>query len=105
LGTFNEGAFWAHIRLCAGRVGFIFDAAVLYFCMADDATPAPIQGLIAAALAYFVLPTDAIPDWTPIYGWVDDGAVLAGTLALVRHHLTDAHRRRARALFTGDVGG
>ena len=38
---------------------------------------------IAFALAYFVIPTDAIADWIPVSGLVDDGTVLAVTLAVV----------------------
>ncbi len=32
---------------------------------------------IAAALIYFVIPTDLIPDWIPVAGMADDAAVLA----------------------------
>jgi len=34
---------------------------------------------------------------------VDDRAVIAGTLALVRDHVTEEHRHRARAVFAGDA--
>lgn len=97
----DAGSLWAHIRRAIGKVPFVFDVAALYLCMCDDATPEPIQAVIAAALAYFIMPADAIPDFTPLYGWLDDGAVVAATLALVREHITDEHRQRARAFLTG----
>jgi uncharacterized membrane protein YkvA (DUF1232 family) len=93
----DEQSFWTHIRRCAGKVSLVPDAVTLYLCMADRATPTPIKALITAALAYFLLPADTIPDWTPISGWVDDGVVMTGTLAIVGGHVTDEHRERARA--------
>lgn len=36
--------------------------------------------VIAAALVYVVVPTDLIPDFVPIVGWVDDWAVVAFVL-------------------------
>lgn len=36
-----------------------------------------------AALAYVVLPLDAIPDAIPVLGWLDDLGVVAATLAFL----------------------
>jgi uncharacterized membrane protein YkvA (DUF1232 family) len=101
----HHSSFWAHARRLVGKVSFLSDALVLFFCMADEGTPPHVQALIAGALMYFVLPADAVPDWVPIYGWVDDSAVVAGMLAIAAEHITEAHRRRARAWFAGDVAG
>jgi uncharacterized membrane protein YkvA (DUF1232 family) len=48
------------------------------------------------AIAYFVLPTDAIPDVLPIIGYTDDAAMLAAAIRLVAGHITDDHREAAR---------
>lgn len=39
---------------------------------------------IVAALAYVILPTDAIPDTIPVLGHVDDAAVVALCLSLIK---------------------
>ena len=63
----------------------------------DDETPLTAKGMMFAALAYFVLPTDAIPDFIAGIGYTDDAAVLLATLNLVGRHLKPRHRAAARA--------
>jgi uncharacterized membrane protein YkvA (DUF1232 family) len=52
-------------------------------------------GLIGA-LAYFVLPFDAIPDMLPFLGFGDDAAVLVTALRMVATHMKPEHREAAR---------
>jgi uncharacterized membrane protein YkvA (DUF1232 family) len=73
------------------------EVVALYFCTLDPATPAWVKAAAAAALAYFILPLDAIPDLLPLVGLGDDAAVLAAALAALSGHVTAEHRRRARA--------
>jgi len=49
------------------------------------------------ALAYFVLPFDAIPDMLPLVGFTDDAAVLLTALRMVAGHMRAEHREAARA--------
>jgi len=42
---------------------------------------------VAFAMAYWVLPLDAIPDLAPILGYVDDGAVIAFVLKRLQGEL------------------
>jgi uncharacterized membrane protein YkvA (DUF1232 family) len=72
------------------------EAVAGYFCMLDARTPVWVKGTVAAALAYFILPTDAIPDILPVIGLSDDAAVLTAALTAITSHLTDEHRSRAR---------
>src|SRR5438552_16920140 len=52
------------------------EVVALYFCMLDAKTPMWAKATVAAALAYFILPVDAIPDWLPGIGLPDDAGVL-----------------------------
>jgi len=52
--------------------------------------------MMLAALAYFVLPTDAIPDVLAGVGFTDDAAVIAGIMALLQANLKDRHRQAAQ---------
>ena len=43
--------------------------------------------IIVAAVVYFVMPLDLIPDWIPVAGFVDDASVVAAALKAVRDAL------------------
>lgn len=45
-------------------------------------------GLIVAAIIYFVMPLDALPDFIAGFGFTDDAAVLAWTFNKVKEELT-----------------
>jgi uncharacterized membrane protein YkvA (DUF1232 family) len=51
---------------------------------------------LVGALAYFVLPIDAVPDMLPLFGYTDDAAVLATALRLVASHIRPEHREAAQ---------
>lgn len=72
------------------------DVVAMYFCLLDSKTPLWVKGTVAAALAYFILPADAIPDVIPVVGLSDDAGVLTAALTAISTHLTDEHRQQAR---------
>lgn len=73
------------------------ETVAMYFCMLDPKTPLWVKATAATALAYFILPFDAIPDLMPIIGMSDDAGVLATALTAISAHVTDEHRARAKA--------
>ncbi len=94
--SFDAKAFWAHIRRFATRLPFLKEALALYYCLVDQATPPRVKLIVAAALAYFVLPLDAIPDVLAMVGFSDDAAVIMLAWQTVRPHVNDMHLERAR---------
>ena len=89
--------FWPKMRRVAARIPFASDALAIWWCARDPATPAAAKGMMFAALAYFVLPTDAIPDILAGIGFTDDAAVFAALLAVVGKNIKPHHRDAARA--------
>ena len=89
--------FWPKMRRVAAHVPFAGEALSLWYCARDEETPIAAKGMVFAALAYFVLPTDAIPDWIAGLGYTDDAAVLMAALTLVGKHLKPKHRAAAKA--------
>jgi uncharacterized membrane protein YkvA (DUF1232 family) len=94
--TVREG-FWKKLLRVAGKIPFAEDAAAAYFCAVDPATPSKVRAVLYAALAYFVMPFDVIPDFVAGLGFTDDAAVLAMAIGLVAKHITAGHTRQARA--------
>jgi uncharacterized membrane protein YkvA (DUF1232 family) len=73
------------------------EVVAMYFCLLDSRTPLWVKGTIAAALAYFIMPIDAIPDILPVVGLSDDAGVLTAAFTAVSAHVTPEHRSRARS--------
>lgn len=72
------------------------DVVAAYYCALDNQTPLRAKGILLAALGYFVLPADTIPDIILGMGFTDDVAVLTAALAAIRAHLKPAHRLAAK---------
>jgi len=83
-------------RKTLGRIPFSDEAAAAYFCATDPQTPNRVRVTLMAALAYFVVPVDMVPDFIAVLGFTDDAAVFWAAWRSVSGHVTDAHRARAR---------
>lgn len=91
--------FWAKLKRVAGMVPFAEDLVAAYYCALDPATPIRVRGMLLAAIAYFILPTDLIPDMIAGLGFADDMALLTAVVGMVASHITPTHRAAAaRAL-------
>jgi uncharacterized membrane protein YkvA (DUF1232 family) len=96
--------FWQKARRNLGRVPFTEDAVAAFYCASDSATPLPIRATLFGALAYFVLPFDAIPDLLLGLGFTDDAAIMVAAFTAARMHITEEHRARARAWLLKEQG-
>jgi uncharacterized membrane protein YkvA (DUF1232 family) len=94
--------FWWKVRAALGRVPFMEDVVAAFYCATDAATPIRVKAVLMAALAYFVLPIDAIPDVLAGLGFSDDASVLAAALAMVGSHITQDHRASAKRALMRD---
>ncbi|PPC64127.1 hypothetical protein C1Y41_05680 [Pantoea sp. ICBG 1758] len=94
---FNDDGFWSKIVKYAKKAGseVVEKALWLYFAAQRPDTPIWAKTTIYAALAYFVLPIDAVPDAIPVVGFSDDLGVLAGSLAAVSMYIDDNVKAQA----------
>lgn len=92
----DEG-FWPKMRRVAAKVPFAKEALSVWYCAKDDDTPLAAKGMMLAALAYFVLPVDAIPDVIVGLGYTDDAAVFTALMAIVGRNLKPKHKLAAKA--------
>ena len=82
----------------AGRIPFAEDIASAWFCTQDRNTPKHVKAILLASLAYFVVPTDMVPDIIAGLGFTDDATVLATAISIVGSKIKPEHRRAARRL-------
>ena len=85
--------FWRKVRRVAASIPFAEDLLTAYYCAFDRAT---VKATLVGALAYFVMPIDAIPDVVPLLGFTDDAAMLAAALNLMAVHIRPEHRVAAK---------
>lgn len=95
--TFVRRRFWDKLRANLRRLPFLNDLLAAFYCATDPATPLKAKALLLAALAYFIMPADLVPDWLVLAGFTDDAAVLAAAIQAVRMNLKPEHYRRASA--------
>ena len=91
-----DRGFWPKMRRVFAKVPFAAEALSVWYCAKDEETPTAAKGMMLAALAYFVLPTDVIPDFIAGLGYTDDAAVFATLMTLVGRNLKPRHKLAAR---------
>jgi uncharacterized membrane protein YkvA (DUF1232 family) len=92
-----QKGFWRTFRKAASVLPFSEDVAAAYYCAMDNQTPMKVRGTLLAALAYFVLPTDLVPDFIMGLGFTDDIAVLTYVFSTMKSNLRPEHYDAARA--------
>ena len=88
--------FWRTAKKAARQIPFMEEVVAAYYCALDKKTPLRAKGILLAALGYFVLPVDVIPDFVLGLGFTDDIAVLTAAITAVSAHITPAHRQAAK---------
>ena len=87
---YSETGLWEKIKKGSIAAGtkVVYSVLLLYYAMQDESMSIKTRLLIAAALGYFILPTDAIFDLTPIIGYSDDLGVLLFVLTQISASIT-----------------
>ena len=88
--------FWPTAKKAARQIPFMDEVVAAYYCAMDRQTPLRAKGILLAALGYFVLPVDFVPDFIFGLGFTDDLAVLTAAITAVSAHITPAHRQAAK---------
>ena len=92
-----QKGFWPKIRRTAARIPFARQVVSVYYSARDPETPTAAKGIMLGALAYFVLPIDAVPDIFAGIGFTDDAAVIAALIATLGANIKRRHKDQADA--------
>ncbi|RZI98519.1 MAG: DUF1232 domain-containing protein [Brevundimonas sp.] len=90
-----RNGFWPKLRRTAARIPFAKQLVSVYYSARDPDTPMAAKGIMMGALAYFVLPIDAIPDIFAGIGFTDDAAVITALIATLGANIKSRHRQQA----------
>lgn len=94
----DEKTFWRKMKNSVKKAGE--EIAVMgiksWLAMADSNTSVRHKAILGGALAYFVLPTDMVPDVLAGVGFTDDMAALTLAANSVGNAITDEHDEQAR---------
>jgi uncharacterized membrane protein YkvA (DUF1232 family) len=98
-GVMDEKSFWDKLRKSGVKAGReVFEKAlILYYVMDDPDVPTWAKVTAGSALAYLVMPFDAIPDAIPVVGFSDDLVAIVSALATIAACITKEHRAKAKA--------
>jgi uncharacterized membrane protein YkvA (DUF1232 family) len=88
--------FWPKLRRFARALPFVEDVVAAYYCAMDARTPIAARLALLGALAYFIMPVDAVPDVLVGLGMADDIAVLGAVLRRFGQEIRPEHRDAAR---------
>ncbi|ENK2080846.1 TPA: DUF1232 domain-containing protein [Vibrio alginolyticus] len=94
----DEKTFWRKMKNSVKKAGE--EIAVMgiksWLAMADSNTSVRHKAILGGALAYFVLPTDMVPDVLAGVGFTDDMAALTLAANSVGNAITKEHEAQAR---------
>lgn len=95
---YSDASFWDKLKLYSKVAGMkvVYPALLLHYLMKSDEVPLRAKLILSAALGYFILPIDFIPDFAPLLGFTDDLGVLALILRQMAVYVTPEIKRQAR---------
>ena len=97
--------FWIKVKTFGRHVPFVRDAVAAYHCMRDEKVPGTARAALLVPLAYFVIPTDVLPDILVGLGFTDDAVVLGTALRTLGAHIVERHYLAADQFLDGAEGG
>lgn len=91
-----KSKFWKTLAKANKQLPAVEQVVAAYYCAFDPKTPTRTRAILLAALAYFVLPLDSIPDFLFGFGFTDDIAVLTLAFSAIKGSIKKNHLDAAR---------
>lgn len=84
---FVDENLWGKLEKSGRKISFAKDILALYRYMKDPFVKWYRKAIVVAALVYFIVPIDTIPDITPLFGYLDDLGVITALLKYLGNEL------------------
>ena len=95
---YSDASFWDKLKRYSKVAGMkvVYPALLLQYLMKSNDVPLKAKLILSAALGYFILPVDFIPDFAPLIGFADDLGVLLLVLRQMAVHVNPEIKNQAR---------
>lgn len=95
---YSDASYWDKLKRYSKIAGMkvIYPALLLQYLMKSNDVPLKAKLILSAALGYFILPIDFIPDIAPLLGFTDDLGVLLLIIRQMAVYITPEIRKNAR---------
>jgi len=95
---YSDASLWDKLKRYSKAAGMkvVYPALLLQYMMKSDDVSLKSKLILSAALGYFILPIDFIPDFAPFIGFADDLGVLLLVIRQMATHITPEIRKNAR---------
>lgn len=95
---FSVEAFWNKVKHVAKQAGqsVIYASLLLFYVMQRPDVPKRVKATIIGALAYFIAPIDAIPDFIAGIGYTDDLGALTAALLQASMYVNEDVKEKAQ---------
>lgn len=91
---FVNEELWTKLEKAGKRISFARDIKALFRYMRDPYVSWHRKAIVVGALIYFISPIDAIPDLTPLFGYLDDLGVITAVLKFLGSELIPYYEKR-----------
>ncbi|KEK25415.1 YkvA family protein [Bacillus gaemokensis] len=95
---FSVEAFWTKVKQVAKQAGqsVIYASLLLFYVIQRPDVPKRVKATIIGALAYFIAPIDAIPDFIAGIGYTDDLGALTAALLQASMYVNEDVKEKAQ---------
>lgn len=83
-----EENLWYKLEKAGKKISFARDVVALYNYMKSSLISWQRKAIVIAGLIYFISPIDTIPDFAPLFGYLDDLGVISALLKFLGSELT-----------------
>ena len=89
---FVEDNLWTKLEHAGKKITFAKDIKALFYYMKDSSVAWHRKAIVVAGLIYFLVPIDAIPDFSPVVGFLDDLGVITSLLKYLGKELVPYYK-------------